>query len=49
MRVLFYLKAGIDPPYRMLFDLTAIDERVRTHRQGPPGAEFHRGLPALLI
>jgi NADH-quinone oxidoreductase subunit C/D len=38
--VLFYLKAGIDPPYRMLFDLTAIDERVRTHRQGPPGAEF---------
>lgn len=26
--------------YRMLYDLTAIDERVRTHRQGQPKSDF---------
>jgi NADH-quinone oxidoreductase subunit C/D len=30
--VLHYLKTEADPPYPMLYDLTAIDERVREHR-----------------
>jgi len=38
--VLGYLKAGIDRPYRLLYDLTAIDERVRTHRQDQPESDF---------
>jgi NADH-quinone oxidoreductase subunit C/D len=35
-----YLKQEIDRPYRMLYDLTAIDERVRTNRQGQPNSDF---------
>ena len=35
-----YLKREIDRPYRMLYDLTAIDERMRTHPQGPPEKDF---------
>jgi NADH-quinone oxidoreductase subunit C/D len=35
-----YLKDEVDRPYRMLYDLTAIDERVRTHREGQPAADF---------
>jgi NADH-quinone oxidoreductase subunit C/D len=35
-----YLKSGIDRPYRMLYDLTAIDERTRQHRDGQPDADF---------
>lgn len=35
-----YLKAQIDKPYRMLFDITAIDERLRKHRPGQPDNEF---------
>lgn len=35
-----YLKQGIDRPYAMLYDLTAIDERERTHREGQPEADF---------
>ncbi len=38
--VLRYLKHEIAKPYRMLFDLTAIDERLRKHREGLPAAEF---------
>lgn len=38
--VLRYLKLEVDRPYRMLFDLTAIDERVRAHRQGQPDSDF---------
>ena len=38
--VLTYLKTGTSSPYRMLFDLTAIDERVRSHRQGQPESDF---------
>ena len=34
------LKSGIDRPYRMLYDLTAIDERNRVNRQGEPDAAF---------
>jgi len=38
--ILTYLKTETDKPYRMLFDLTAIDERVRSHRQGQPESDF---------
>ncbi|MFB3925424.1 MAG: NADH-quinone oxidoreductase subunit C/D [Syntrophales bacterium] len=38
--VLKYLKTEINSPYRMLFDLTAVDERVRCHREGQPGGDF---------
>jgi NADH-quinone oxidoreductase subunit C/D len=35
-----HLKSGIERPYRMLYDLTAIDERVRTNRSDQPQADF---------
>lgn len=35
-----YLKTEIDRPYRLLFDITAIDERQRQHRGGQPAADF---------
>jgi len=38
--VLAFLKKGISQPYRMLYDLTAIDERTREHREGQPDADF---------
>ena len=38
--VLRYLKNSVAQPYVMLYDLTAIDERVRAHRQGQPDSEF---------
>jgi NADH-quinone oxidoreductase subunit C/D len=38
--VIRYLKNEIDRPYRMLYDLTAIDERQRTNRQGQPESDF---------
>ena len=38
--VLRYLKTETDRPYRMLYDLTAIDERVREHRQNQPDSDF---------
>jgi NADH-quinone oxidoreductase subunit C/D len=38
--VLRYLKTEVDKPYRTLYDLTAIDERVRTHRQNQPEGDF---------
>jgi NADH-quinone oxidoreductase subunit C/D len=38
--ILTYLKTGTDRPYRTLYDLTAIDERVRKHREGQPGSDF---------
>ena len=34
------LKRRIDRPYRMLYDLTAIDERDRVHRDGEHDADF---------
>jgi NADH-quinone oxidoreductase subunit C/D len=37
--VLRYLKS-VDRPYRMLYDLTAIDERSRIHRDGQPQSDF---------
>ncbi len=38
--VLRFLKSGIDRPYKLLYDITAIDERARTHREGQPASDF---------
>ncbi len=38
--ILLYLKTAVDHPYKMLYDLTAIDERARSHRQGQPESDF---------
>ncbi len=38
--VLSFLKKDISRPFKMLYDLTAIDERQRTHRDGLPDADF---------
>ncbi len=38
--VLRFLKQEVPQPYRMLYDLTAIDERVRAQRTGQPAADF---------
>jgi NADH-quinone oxidoreductase subunit C/D len=38
--VLRYLKEEASDPFRMLFDLTAIDERARKHRDGQPASDF---------
>jgi len=38
--VLKYLKNEITFPFGMLFDLTCIDERTRTRRNGQPGSDF---------
>jgi len=32
-----FLKTEVPQPYKMLYDLTAIDERTRTHREGHEG------------
>ncbi|GAB3200168.1 NADH-quinone oxidoreductase subunit C/D [Pontibacter aydingkolensis] len=38
--VLQFLKTGIQQPYRMLYDLTAIDERTHQKRNGSPSSTF---------
>ena len=38
--ILRYLKLEAERPYRMLYDLTAIDERTRAHREGQPASDF---------
>ena len=38
--VLRYLKEEVARPYRMLYDLTAVDERVRRVRQDQPPSDF---------
>ena len=38
--VLQYLKNDADQPYKMLYDLTAIDERSRDHREEQPDSQF---------
>ena len=38
--ILQYLKTEAAPPYSMLFDLTAVDERERTHRHYLPESAF---------
>jgi NADH-quinone oxidoreductase subunit C/D len=35
-----FLKTVVEHPYKMLYDLTAIDERQRTHREGQPESDF---------
>ncbi|MEW6037550.1 MAG: NADH-quinone oxidoreductase subunit C/D [Pseudomonadota bacterium] len=35
-----YLRREIDRPYALLFDLTAVDERVRQHRDGLPASAY---------
>src|SRR5260370_13844482 len=34
------LRSSVPAPYKMLYDLTAIDERSRTHRDGQPASDF---------
>ena len=38
--VLNYLRHGAELPFRVLYDLTAMDERLRTHREGLPPSDF---------
>lgn len=38
--ILQHLKTGVNGPYRMLADITAIDERVRDNRQDQPQSDF---------
>src|ERR1041384_8579108 len=38
--VLRYLKNQIAKPYKMLYDITALDERLRKHREGQPASDF---------
>ncbi len=38
--ILRYLKTGTSQPYRTLYDLTGIDERVRLHRPDQPPSDF---------
>jgi NADH-quinone oxidoreductase subunit C/D len=40
LKVLTYLKNQISLPYKMLFDLTCIDERTRTRRNEQPASDF---------
>ncbi|MDR0779624.1 MAG: NADH-quinone oxidoreductase subunit C/D [Pseudomonadales bacterium] len=40
LAVLKYLRDDARPRYEMLLDLTAIDERVRIHREGQPASDF---------
>jgi NADH-quinone oxidoreductase subunit C/D len=41
VRVLLrYLKEEVERPYKMLYDLSAIDERMRVHREGQPASDF---------
>lgn len=39
-KIFRYLKSEVEQPYSMLYDLTAIDERVRAHRSGQPESDF---------
>jgi len=38
--LLGFLKEEIEQPYAMLYDLSAIDERMRVHREGQPASDF---------
>jgi NADH-quinone oxidoreductase subunit C/D len=39
-RILNYLKNDLERPYGMLYDLTAVDERLRTNRADEPEGDF---------
>ena len=38
--LLRFLKEEVEQPYKMLYDLSAIDERLRVHRDGQPASDF---------
>lgn len=38
--ILRHLKSHVRDPYKVFYDVTAIDERVRTHREGQPESDF---------
>ncbi len=38
--ILSYLKTETGKPYQTLYDLTAVDERVRSHREGQPDSDL---------
>jgi len=38
--LLRFLKEEVERPYKMLYDLSAIDERMRVHRDGQPASDF---------
>jgi len=38
--LLRFLKEEVDRPYKMLYDVSAIDERMRQHRDGQPASDF---------
>jgi NADH-quinone oxidoreductase subunit C/D len=40
LQALIFLKREANNPYRVLYDLTAIDERERRHRDGQPSSRF---------
>ena len=40
VQILKYLKGEASLPYKMLYDLTGIDERTRTKRDGQPNSDF---------
>jgi len=40
LKVLAFLKNEVANPYKMLYDLTAIDEQARNHREGQPESRF---------
>ncbi len=40
VEVLSFLKNEIEKPFKMLYDLTAIDEQARIHREGQPESRF---------
>lgn len=37
---IYSLRSSVSDPYTMMYDLTAIDERGRTHRDGQPPSDF---------
>jgi NADH-quinone oxidoreductase subunit C/D len=40
VEIVNFLKSGSPQPYTMLYDLAAIDERSRSHREGQPASDF---------
>ena len=40
LAVLRFLKTEVEQPYKTLYDLTAIDERTRAHREGQPPSDL---------
>jgi NADH-quinone oxidoreductase subunit C/D len=38
--LLRFLKEEVDRPYKMLYDVSAIDERMKAHRDGQPASDF---------